>query len=387
MIIDTNKCDIPRILVITRNLPPLTGGMERLLWHTCDALSQSSVLGILGPAGAEDYFKKDFPVWTIPVNKLSTYLPNLFLKTRSVAKSFNPDIILSGSGLTIPAALFGARISDAKVISWLHGLDIVAKSTIYQKLFVPYFKKCDRVIVNSSNTKKLAVNAGVKKQKISILHPGVIKQDESKSCSSGFLTHHGLKQNIILLSVGRLTKRKGLLEFVKFCLPEIKKKVPNVKLVIVGEDAEQAVKTDKVSIKSSIVREATNHCVQDALVFLGKLDEAELNAAYSSSDLHVFPVKNIRGDVEGFGMVALEAAANGLPTVAFNVGGISDAVKNNISGWLVEEENYTQMSKLIINELNSESPSITASNCREYAADFDWATFGEKLRWIIKDLY
>jgi phosphatidylinositol alpha-1,6-mannosyltransferase len=79
-------------------------------------------------------------------------------------------------------------------------------------------------------------------------------------------------------------------------------------------------------------------------------------------------------------MVAIEAASFGLPTIAFATGGVVDAVKNNISGNLVEPESYQDLSKQIINSLNS---SFNKNAAIEYANQFSWESFGQQIHTVL----
>jgi phosphatidylinositol alpha-1,6-mannosyltransferase len=119
---------------------------------------------------------------------------------------------------------------------------------------------------------------------------------------------------------------------------------------------------------------------------LGKVDDATLGQAYRSSRVHVFPVLDLPGDMEGFGMVALEAAAHGLPTVAFAVGGIPDAVSPEVSGLLITPGDYAALATGIIALLAGERPDITAQSCRDFAAGFAWSRFGERARSLCMSL-
>ena len=91
----------------------------------------------------------------------------------------------------------------------------------------------------------------------------------------------------------------------------------------------------------------------------------------------MFPVRHIPNDPEGFGMVAIEAAAHGLPTVAFATGGIVDAVKQNESGWLVEKNNYEALTKQVIETLQQPK---SVERCQVFAKGFEWSKFGEKIK-------
>jgi phosphatidylinositol alpha-1,6-mannosyltransferase len=78
---------------------------------------------------------------------------------------------------------------------------------------------------------------------------------------------------------------------------------------------------------------------EDTVVMLGAIRDADVQAWYSASDLLVVPNIPMRFDMEGLGLVALEASARGLPVVASAVDGLHDAVVDGITGYLVEPEN------------------------------------------------
>ena len=85
-------------------------------------------------------------------------------------------------------------------------------------------------------------------------------------------------------------------------------------------------------------------------------------------------MRYIPDDPEGFGMVAVEAAAHGTPTVAFATGGIVDAVAQGVSGYLVEKNNYSQLSKQVITLLATPLPK---ENIQDFARQFEWSRFGQ----------
>jgi phosphatidylinositol alpha-1,6-mannosyltransferase len=86
--------------------------------------------------------------------------------------------------------------------------------------------------------------------------------------------------------------------------------------------------------------------------------------------------------VEGFGMVAIEAAAHGVPTIAFSVGGIPDAVLEGRSGWLVPAGDYRQFAERVLECLLAPRPAMR-DECRAFASLFTWHAFGAKLRSIV----
>jgi phosphatidylinositol alpha-1,6-mannosyltransferase len=106
---------------------------------------------------------------------------------------------------------------------------------------------------------------------------------------------------------------------------------------------------------------------------LGRLDEAALHDAYFASDLHVFPIRDLPHDPEGFGMVAVEAAAHGLASVAYACGGVADAVGEGVSGHLVGPGDSAGFADAVLRLLERPLP---AEAVRGFAQAFAWPRFG-----------
>ena len=108
------------------------------------------------------------------------------------------------------------------------------------------------------------------------------------------------------------------------------------------------------------------------------VDDATLDALYRSADLHVFPVRDLPGDVEGFGMVALEAAARGMPTLGYAVGGVPDAVEHGVTGALVAPDDATALADAVLAWL-AQPRDATAAACLAFATRNGWDTFEDRL--------
>src|SRR5690554_956320 len=368
-----------RVLIITRNLPPLVGGMERLNWHMADEISKYAEVKVIGPKGSAELKPQSVSLSEAPLKPLPLFLFIAACKAVWFALRWKPDVILAGSGLTAPIAWLASKLCGAKSAAYLHGFDITVKDRVYQRLWTPTFKKLDRIIVNSTPTKRLAFAAGVPEKKISIVYPGVSlpEQPQPHSAIAAFKQQHGLEDKKILLSVGRLTTRKGLKEFIEQALPTIVQEIPETILVIVGEAPKNSLGAG-IQTQESIEQAAEFLGLQQHLRFLGVItDKTKLATVYEAADVHVFPVRHIPDDPEGFGMVAIEAAAHGLPTVAFATGGIVDAVKHGESGYLVENNNYAELRALVVKVLLSPTNTETT---QIFAQQFAWACFGESIQ-------
>jgi phosphatidylinositol alpha-1,6-mannosyltransferase len=144
-------------------------------------------------------------------------------------------------------------------------------------------------------------------------------------------------------------------------------------LLIVGDAPHQALRAQAQTPKS-IQAAADAAGVGEHIRFLGKVADDELSELYRVADVHVFPVRAMAADPEGFGMVALEAAARGLPTVAFANGGVTDAVAEGVSGRLVTAGDYGAFAGTVLKTL-TERESLRGL-CFNFARQFEWPAFG-----------
>lgn len=379
-----SSSDADRILIVTRNLPPLTGGMERLNWHLAQELAQRFRVRLCGPSGSRQKSPDNAPVIkTFAARPLPRFLVESLAVTLSAAVRFRPALVIAGSGVTAPHAWLAGRFTGARTLVYLHGLDLIAHHPLYRALFLPAIRHADRLLVNSRNTARLAREAGIAAERISILHPGVTLAAECANPGpDAFRRAIGAEDRPILLSVGRLTARKGLLEFVRHALPAIVAVHPSVLLVVIGGEASERLGACREGQSDAIRREAKRLGLANHLRLLGRVDDEVLEQAYRASRIHIFPVMDLPGDVEGFGMVAIEAASQGLPTVAFAAGGVPDAVAPGVSGLLVPPGDYPALALAIVDVLEGRHAEIDANRCRDFASGFAWASFGECARRI-----
>ncbi|MHB8347820.1 MAG: glycosyltransferase family 4 protein [Acidiferrobacterales bacterium] len=365
----------PGIVVVTRNFPPILGGMERLNWHLVDELTKHFDVQLVGPAGALRHVPDGVRAHGSPLTPLWRFLLTAGWQTLRQAGNSKPRVVLAGSGLTAPLAWLAARRSGAQAISYVHGLDISVPHPVYRALWWPVLRRMDRVIANSHATAALAKAIGIPAARIGVVHPGVRLPAPDSDARARFRAAHGLGNAPVLLSVGRLTQRKGLREFVADVLPRIIAARPDVHLVILGDAPVNALYGGTQTPDS--IREVANGTGAGArLHFLGRQSEQNLTDAYAAADVHVFPVRHIPDDPEGFGMVAVEAAAHGLQTVAYATGGVTEAVADGISGQLISPGDSAGFAQAVLRLLAAPLP---ADGIRAYAGRFEWAHFGALL--------
>jgi phosphatidyl-myo-inositol dimannoside synthase len=379
--------DTTRVLLITRNLPPLVGGMERLLWHLVDELRKYQSIAVIGPTGCRALAPSNVSTVEVTIAPFALFLSQTLWKSLTEAIRRSPDVVLAGSGLTAPFAWLAARLTRARCAVFLHGLDIESDNFGYRVFWRPFLRRMDCVIANSRFTRSVAINAGIKEDRLHTVLPGVTLPDLgiATKCRAAFRERYELGDAPLMLYIGRITERKGLDVFVKQILPKITDKHPMAKLVVIGDEPALALKKN-ASIQARIDAILEQNELASNVLFLGPRthDDTEITEAYFAADVHIFPVQDRPGDNEGFGMVAVEAAAHGLPTVAYDAGGVRDAVSDGVSGHLIKSGDIAAFCDAISHEFaNSVRPSLSA---RAFSESMDWRHFGQRLNTIIREV-
>jgi phosphatidylinositol alpha-1,6-mannosyltransferase len=297
--------------------------MERLMQHSVETLASKFDVTLIGPNGCSEFVPNNVTVIECPAS------PFAFLTT-AIIRGFRPagktsfDFVLGGSGLVAPVTWIFSKIAKACSFIFVHGLDLVVDNFVFQRLFVPFIRRHDRVIANSQNTRELAVGKLCPPNKVVIVNPGcAIPPESSLTDAASSRAKLGFQDNKIILFVGRMVKRKGLAEFLEHAWPRIVELEPDTVLLVAGDSPDDALLKDPAG--SANLLEAIERIGRDSVIFLGTVDDATLWHCYAAAEALVFPLIRVKGDVEGFGMVAIEAAASGTPTVAFPVGGVVDA--------------------------------------------------------------
>lgn len=352
--------------------------MERLIGRVVDTLSSHYSTVIIGPRGAQTAVPPS-AMLGCPLSPLPFFLVAAALRSIEAARRYKPRLIVAGSGLTAPMARFAAYQAKAPYVVYLHGLDIASQQILYRHYFVPAIRDANLVLTNSRYTSRLASQAGVPGERLRLLHPGVeIPQHQMDRRKAIDIMHDcfALPPGPILLGVGRLTPRKGFAKFVEKALPTILEQEPNAQFVVAGEVPRHSVQ-HMGNEAEAIMRAAKSQGIARHVHLIGPLRGQALEAAWCSAQVHVFPVQNTPDDPEGFGMVAIEAAAHGIPTVAFASGGVPDAVSDGKSGFLINVGNYDEFAQRAVDAMNSRKELEASANA--FAQAFAWPKFSDRL--------
>jgi phosphatidylinositol alpha-1,6-mannosyltransferase len=145
-----------------------------------------------------------------------------------------------------------------------------------------------------------------------------------------------------------------------------------VRFVVVGANPKDSL-TQRDDVLSQIKATISEMKLQDHVRLLGALEDKDVIELYHACDLVIFPVLPRAEDVEGFGIILLEAAAAGKPVVSTRIGGIADAIEHNVNGILVAPEDYQLMAQSIIALLSDDQTRLAMG---EYAQKRVTETFG-----------
>lgn len=349
--------------------------MERLMQQCVVTLASRFDVTLIGPRGCSAFTPENVLVIECPPSPFGFLTVAMFKGAWAAMKS-SFDLVLGGSGLVGPITWSLAKIAKARSAVHVHGLDLVVENFIYQRAFVPFTRRHDRVVANSLNTRDIAIQRGCPEANLRVVNPGAsIPPEKSVDDIAKARDSLGFADKKIVLFVGRMVRRKGLAEFLESAWPTIMANVPNAMLMVAGDKPDDALLKDADGGERLL--NAIDATSESSVTFLGTVSDEVLWQCYAAAETLVFPLIRVTGDVEGFGMVAIEAAASGTPTVAFPVGGVVDAVADGINGVLIREGDYQAFAHAVIAICQGGPPDRTS--CRSHAESFSWEAHGKKL--------
>jgi phosphatidylinositol alpha-1,6-mannosyltransferase len=180
------------------------------------------------------------------------------------------------------------------------------------------------------------------------------------------------------MTVGRLIRRKGVLDFVQHVMPEVVRAIPEVCYVIVGDDARFSL-VHKERMRDRIQQTIENNGLHENVILAGAVPDDDLHRLYFCTDVFVLPCLDIPGDVEGFGIVFSEAALAGAASLATRVGGIPEAVLHEKTGVLVEPGDFQALSReavLLLRDTDRRR-KLAAAGAKRARREFSWPVIAD----------
>jgi phosphatidylinositol alpha-1,6-mannosyltransferase len=249
---------------------------------------------------------------------------------------------------------------------YVHGEDVTAAATSreYRALVQRVFAKAARVIANSHNTAEILRREWrLREPKLCVLTPGVDTQRFIPGASAASRAALGWQDRFAIVTIGRLQRRKGQ-DFMIRAIGLLRAKYPELLYTVVG-DGEERTRLE------ATIRELALH---DQVQLIGEVDDQRLLDCYQNCDLFALPNRTIDHDIEGFGMVLIEAQACGKPVLAGDSGGTRETLDPGVTGWVGNCDTPENIAAALETIFSSRErlPSMGAAARRWAVERFDW---------------
>jgi phosphatidyl-myo-inositol dimannoside synthase len=318
-----------RLLLLTEVFPPGVGGVQSYLRGLWSQLPRGSATVIAPQDPAADAWDRaqSFAVVRTAMHGIAypRWRPALQTLARTIEET-RPDAIVCGKALFEGRAVRAlnaqrAPMAQLPFVVCAYGMEIqtwLSKRKTRRDL-LGVLHAAARIVVINSAVRTLLADAGIPERKFVKIYPGI---DDTFFASGAHYSTGASRKNIV--TIARLVPRKGI-DVVLRALPAVLSDVRDVTYTIVGDGPERA-RLAALSRKLGI----------DAHVrFLGACSNDELHRALAAADAFVLTPRETSTDVEGFGIVFLEAAGSGVPSVGSRSGGVPEAVLDEKTGLLV----------------------------------------------------
>jgi len=356
-----------KVLLFTIEYPPFKGGVANYYENIKKYWPEENKFFVLDNNNGDLIKNVVWPKW----------LPAIFCLWQYIRK-YKIDYVLVGHILPLgTVTYFLSKIVKFKYSVILHGMDFAfaTKSARKKNITRKILDNSEYIICGNSYLASMVKDFMGEdySHKIKIVNPGIdVSEEVDLELVDKIKEKYHLKDKTIILSLGRLVKRKGV-DKVLEAMPEVLRTFPDLYYVIVGDGPDKIYLKEKAKgIKNVIFTKATDE---------------EKWSWMKACDIFIMPSRNIGGDFEGFGIVYLEANLMGKPVIAGNSGGVSDAVAGAVSGVLVDGENSERIAGAIINlASNKELREKLGEQGRKRAInDFNWKNQIDKIHKLIKD--
>ncbi len=360
------------LLYVTRKFPPSVGGMERFNFKVF------SWLRIIRPFKFVHWGGNN---WWLPI-----FLVIAFIKSVYYCLFARIGIIYVSDGLLSPFALFFKAVFRIPAVVTIHGRDIAFPMGIYQFVVPRALKRLDKVICVSEHLKQECLKRGVPEPIIQVIPNGVdfddfhIEGAQSQFYKIEEIAGRPLINRPRILTVGRLVPKKGIDSFIKNMLPIIVERIPDVLYMVAGDGPDY----------NKIAEVVNDMGLNENVCLLGRIEMKSglLSITYQMADVFVMPNVPVEDDTEGFGIVAIEACIAGIPVVATDVDGVSQAIVDGENGFLFQYGNFQGFADKIIELLNDKQVRLAAGmRGKEFTRlNYSWKTITEQYDEVFKSL-
>ena len=370
-----------KTLLISEIFPPRTGGSGRWFWEIYRRLARDQFVIAAGEDPRQDAFDR---AHDLRVQRVGLAMRAWGLRSRAGLTGYWRGVrqlraLAREEGIRM---LHCARCLPEGFMAWLirawdgipfacyvHGEEMSCASSSRELRWMirRVLGAASFLIANSRNTERILRQSwGLPAERIRVLHPGVDTQRFVPAARDPQLRSRlGWGSRPVLLSVGRLQKRKGHDQMIR-ALPAVRRAFPDVLYAIIGDGEEREALTRLA---------AEQECLDRSVQFLGELDDEAMIQCYQQCDLFVLANRQVGQDIEGFGIVLLEAQACGKPVLAGASGGTAETMRIPQTGMVVACDGPEKLAAAVIDLLAHPVRLLHMGQAaREWVVQqFDWA--------------
>lgn len=307
------------------------------------------------------------------------FLLTLLFRLPALVRRHNADLVVFSSMVTASLAPLLKKRCSVPMLTINHGLDVTLPFRLYQWYIKKVFKTLDATISVSSATRSECLVRGMDPSKAFVIPNGLPSTKPNLSVDKLALRAQ-LERDLgipsskpLILTVGRQVKRKGHAWFIEHVLPRIDHQTV---FVLVGDGPEH----------TALKQLAHTYNGTSNIVFTGKIEDEHLSLCYAAADLFVMPNIPIPGDMEGFGVVMIEANLYGIPVIATRIEGIVDVIEDGKNGYLVNALDPTEKA-LMISKILSDPKVFDPQKVTEYVIEkFSWSTIVESYIQLFQEI-
>jgi phosphatidylinositol alpha-1,6-mannosyltransferase len=370
--------DVPRTLVITNDFPPRVGGVQQYVWNLVRNLpaDRVAVLAPNWPGWREHDRGLPFSVHRWPA-RFMWPTTGLVRRVRSLVREHGAEVVLFGHGYPLPLMVPELAVAGIPSVVLTHGAEVwLARAPTVAQSMRWALGRARAVTAVSRWTARALDRVLPPGLPPILLHPAVDPDRFSPSVDGATVrARHGLDGRSVVSCVSRLVPRKGQ-DVLIAGMTYVRELVPDAVLMVVGDGTYR----DRLE---GLAEQAP----AGSVVFAGAVPDEDLPAHYASCDLFAMPCRSRWGglEVEGFGIVYLEAAAAGKAAVAGRSGGAEEAVADEVTGLLVEGAEPKAVALTISGLLNDPATlaRMGSAGRERVEREFTWVRQSERLSSIL----
>jgi phosphatidylinositol alpha-1,6-mannosyltransferase len=378
--------DIDKVLFITNDFGPRTGGIETFVIGLIERRAFASTIVYTSmQENSQEYdanWERQFGVKVIrDSSKILLPTPKVARKVSKLVKAENINTVAFGAAA--PLGLLAHSIKRAgvvRIVALTHGHEVWwARVFPFNLLIRRIGRGVDSLTYLGEYTHQMISRALDQRAKLAMVKiaPGIDTQHFSPRNSDDLRTSLKLAEKKVIVCVARLVHRKGQDRLIE-AMPEILSAIPNAHLLIVGEGP----------YRQQLVKRVNQLKIKDDVTFVGRIGYEQLPEYICAGDLFAMPSRSrFWGlEVEGLGISYLEASACGLPVIAGNSGGAPDAVDEGKSGVVVSGIDNDAIAKAVVKFLNDPEISKTMGNYgRKWVVEkWRWEIWSEAFEQLLK---